>query len=213
MSEASDARFWDRMAKGYAKSAIADMAGYERTLERTREYLKSTDVVLEFGCGTGTTAIRLAPHVQRYVATDISENMVAIGRQKAADAGVAVTFEAATVAGTGGADASFDTALGFNILHLIDDRAAALRNVARLLKPGGLLITKTVCLKAMNPLLRVAVPLMRTVGLAPSVAILGPDDVARETEAAGFTIVERAYHGSGKNDARPFYVAMRPRAT
>jgi hypothetical protein len=50
---------------------------------------------------------------------------------------------------------------------------------------------------------------MRTVGLAPAVAILGPDDVALETEAAGFTIVERAYHGSGRNDARPFYVAKK----
>jgi ubiquinone/menaquinone biosynthesis C-methylase UbiE len=209
MSEASDARFWDRMAKGYAKSQIADMAGYERTLERTRALLKPTDAVLEFGCGTGTTAIRLAPHVQRYVATDISENMVAIGRQKAADAGVAVTFEVATAAGMGGADASFDVALGFNILHLIDDRAGALGNIARLLKPGGLLITKTVCLKAMNPVFLIAVPLMRAVGLAPSVVILGAADVEREIVAAGFTIVERGYHGSKKKDPRPFFVAKK----
>jgi ubiquinone/menaquinone biosynthesis C-methylase UbiE len=209
MSEASDARFWNRMARGYAKSAIADVAGYERTLERTRAHLKATDAVLEFVCGTGTTAIRLAPHVARYVATDIAEGMIAVGREKAAEAGVAVTFEVTTVAGMAGDGSAYDVALGFNILHLIDDRRAALANIARLLKPGGLLITKTVCLKAMNPLLRVAVPLMRAVGQAPFVAILGPDDVARDIEAAGFTIVERGYHGSKKNDPRPFFVAKK----
>jgi ubiquinone/menaquinone biosynthesis C-methylase UbiE len=212
MSEATDARFWNRMARGYAKSAIADMAGYERTIERTRALLKATDAVLEFGCGTGTTAIRLAPHVARYVATDIAEQMVAIGREKAAAAGVTLTFEVATPAAATGADGAYDAALGFNILHLIDDRRAALANVARLLKPGGLLITKTVCIGAMNPLLRFAVPLMRAVGLAPTVAILNPQDVEREIEAAGFAIVERDYHGSKKRDPRPFLVAQKAAA-
>lgn len=206
---ASDARFWDRMAARYAKSPIADMAGYERTLERTRAHLSPSDAVFEFGCGTGTTALKLAPHVARYVATDISGEMIAIGRAKAAEAGVAVAFEVSTPDAMTGVDGAFDAALGFNILHLIDDRRAALAGVWRLLKPGGLLITKTVCLKSMNPLLRFAVPLMRAVGQAPFVAMLGPDDVARDIESAGFTIVGREYHGSRKNDPRPFFLARK----
>lgn len=205
----SDARFWDRTARGYAKSRIADTAGYERTLERVRAHLKPTDTVLEFGCGTGTTALRLAPHVQRYVATDISKEMIAIGRQKAAEAGVDATFEVAAPDTMGGADGSFDAALGFNILHLVADRRAALNSLARLLKPGGLLITKTVCLGQMNPVLRVLVPVMRAVGQAPFVAFLTAADVEREIEAAGFAIVERGYHGSKKNDPRPFLVARK----
>ena len=36
MSTASDARFWDRTSRKYATAAIADQAGYERTLDRTR---------------------------------------------------------------------------------------------------------------------------------------------------------------------------------
>src|SRR5262249_9010493 len=51
---ANDARFWDRAARKYAAGRIADMPGYERTLERTRHYLKRSDKVLELGCGTGT---------------------------------------------------------------------------------------------------------------------------------------------------------------
>ncbi|WP_338000423.1 hypothetical protein [Chelativorans sp. YIM 93263] len=34
-STANDARFWDRTARKYAAGPITDMAGYERTLERT----------------------------------------------------------------------------------------------------------------------------------------------------------------------------------
>ena len=44
--------------------------------------------IVEFGCGTGTTAVHHAPHVQHIDAIDISENMLEIGRGKARQAGV-----------------------------------------------------------------------------------------------------------------------------
>lgn len=47
MSIASDAHFWDRTSRKYAMGAIADQAGYERTLDRTRALLGSGDTVLE----------------------------------------------------------------------------------------------------------------------------------------------------------------------
>ena len=96
---ANDARFWDRSARKYAAGPIADMAGYERTLERTRHHLKGGDTIFEFGCGTGTTALRLAPFAQRIVATDISAEMIAIARGKAEAAACShVAFEVTTPA-------------------------------------------------------------------------------------------------------------------
>ena len=56
-------------------------------------------------------------------------------------------------------DGSFDIAFAFNVLHLVDNQEAALRGVHRLLRPGGLFISKTPSMKEMNPLLRIAVPL------------------------------------------------------
>ena len=207
---ADDALFWDRVARRYAAAPIADMEGYERELEHTRRYLKSDDTAFEFGCGTGTTALRLAPFLRRIVATDMSGGMIAIARERA-EAGACgnVTFAVATPDAAPWPDETFDVALGFNVLHLVAARDAALRGVHRLLKPGGLLISRTPCLKEMNPALRIALPVMRVLGRAPRVAFLSAGDMTRETELAGFEIVERARHASRGGDATLFLVARR----
>lgn len=207
---ANDARFWDRIARKYAADPIADSAGYERTIERTRHYLRKNDVAFEFGCGTGTTAIRLAPSVARIAASDISGTMIAIAREKAnAEGCLNVTFEVATPDTAPWPDGTFDAALGFNALHLIAAREAALKGIHRLLKPGGLFISKTPCLKEMNPAVRVAVPLMQMIGKAPYVAFFTAEELEREIATARFEVIERARHGTRGKDIRLFLVARR----
>lgn len=206
----NDTRFWDRTAPKYAKDPIADVAGYERTLAETRRYLKAGDAAFEFGCGTGTTALKLAPSVGHLTATDISSEMIAIAREKAAAAGVAnVSFEVATPDASTFPDAAFDVALGFNVLHLVAARDAALCGVHRVLKPGGLFISKTPCLSEMNPAIRLAVPLMQAFGKAPYVAFFSAQQLERAITDAGFEIIERARHGTKGKDTRPFLVARK----
>lgn len=206
----NDARFWDRGASRYAANSIADRAGYERTLERTRHYLKGSDTVFEFGCGTGTTALRLASSVGRIVATDISGEMIAIACRKAeAEGCTKAGFQVATPDAMACPDGTFDVALGFNVLHLVAAREAALRGIHRLLKPGGVFISKTPCLDEANPLLRVVLPLMQLVGKAPYVSFLSAKDLEREIAAVGFEIIERGRHASRGRDVRPFLVARK----
>ena len=76
-------KFWDKIAKKYSKSDIKDKEGYNKTLDDTRKFLKKEAVVLEIGCGTGTTALKLAGSVNDMTATDISSNMIAIAKEKA----------------------------------------------------------------------------------------------------------------------------------
>ncbi|WP_211853091.1 class I SAM-dependent methyltransferase [Plastoroseomonas hellenica] len=207
---ANAARFWDRTARKYAASGISDMAGYERTLARTRHHLRGDETAIEFGCGTGTTALKLAPFLRHILATDISGGMIAIARERAAAAGHAnAAFEVATPDAAPWPDASFDVVLGFNLLHLVANREAALRGIHRLLQPGGLFISKTPCLKEMNPLVRIAVPVMQVIGKAPYVASFSVAELERAMAAVGFDIIERAYHASRGRDARPFLVARK----
>ena len=206
-----DERFWDRVSRKYAASKIGDRAGYERTLERTANYLRATDQVLEIGCGTGTSAIRLAPRTGHIRATDFSNRMLEAGRKKAAAAGIEnIAFEKAPAGDPRFEGQKFDAILAFNILHLVPKLDAALARMHTSLKPGGLIISKTPCLGDMNPLIRwIMLPAMRAVGQAPYVNCLTAADLGLAIENAGFEIIERGYHGSKSKDARPFLVAKR----
>lgn len=205
---AADARFWDRIARKYAARPVADPAAYEQTLDRVRAHLSPDDRVLEFGCGTGTTALLLAPHVAHITASDISAEMSAIAREKAAAQGVAnadfvtgTPFDAAPVEG------GYDVMAGFNILHLLEDVPAAIRHVRGLLKPGGLFITKTPCVGDQNRLLRLVIPVMRAFGKAPFVNFVTADGLEAAIRAAGFEIVETGYYP--ENSHSRFVVARR----
>jgi cyclopropane fatty-acyl-phospholipid synthase-like methyltransferase len=59
-----EARFWDKRAEKYAQRPLADQAAYEKKLEITRRYFNPDSVVLEIGCGTGSTALAHAPYVR-----------------------------------------------------------------------------------------------------------------------------------------------------
>ncbi len=215
MSTASDARFWDRISRKYASDPIADQGGYERTLERTRALLKPDDQVLELGCGTGTTALRLAGEVRRYLATDLSAGMIAIAREKQSASPVpTLTFEIATAESSILEAGRFDAVLGFNYLHMVRDVPGTLRRIHDLLVPDGLFISKTPCLGDMNPLVsRVLLPVMRVVGKAPHVSVLKQAELGALISAAGFDILATENHATKGNDRRPCIVARKRQTT
>ena len=185
-------RFWDRHAEGYAKRPVADEAAYQKKLQVTRDYLRPEMEVLEFGCGTGSTALVHAPRVAHIRAIDISAKMLEIARRKAADAGIGnVTFEQAAIDDFEAPAESFHAVLGLSILHLLADRDAAIAKVHRLLKPGGLFVTSTACIADMKPLYRLfmlVVPLGRVFGLLPLVRAFSAQDLRASLTAAGFSI-------------------------
>lgn len=206
------ARFWNQVARKYAAHRIADPAGYETTLDRVRGLLAPTHDVLEVGCGTGTTALRLAPTVRHWLASDVSPEMIAIAREKlAADPLPQLRFEVAEAGVPLAPPASLDAVLAFNLLHLVPDLDRALDALVPMLKPGGLLISKTPCLGEMNPLItRVAVPLMRAFGKAPPVLNFDAAALRAAFERHGLAIEAVERHGSKRRDPRVFIVARKP---
>lgn len=211
MSTASDARFWDRISRKYAKDAIADQGSYERSLDRTRALLKPDDRVLELGCGTGSTALRLAGDVQSYLATDLSTEMIAIAREKqSADRTPTLAFEVATAEASIFEAGRYDAVLGFNYLHMVRDVPGTLARIHNLLAAGGVYISKTPCLGDMSPLIRhVLLPGMRAIGRAPHVTVLRSSDLYRLLRAAGFDIMATENHATRGRDHRPYIVARK----
>ena len=167
---APSARFWDKVAERYARIPIKDEESYQRKLRETRAHFTPEMELLEFGCGTGSTALLHAPHVKHILASDISAKMLEIARRKAADQGIDnVSFEVSAVEDLEAPDGSFDMVLGLNILHLLEDKEAAIAKVRRLLKPGGLFVSSTVCLTGLYRVLQLVGPHGRLLGKMPLV--------------------------------------------
>ncbi len=202
-------RFWDKTARKYAKSKIADKAGYRRSLARTADYLLPEDEVLEIGCGTGATALQHAPRVKHITGTDISGEMVAIATEKVLEDGrLNAEFVVSGAQSLPFADQSFDAAMAHNLYHLVDDVDAALAAAHRVLKPNGVFITKTPCLGEMNPLMRnIVLPVMRRFYGVPTLHTFTIEAFKQAILDAGFKIEAVEFHGTKGKDNRPFIVA------
>jgi ubiquinone/menaquinone biosynthesis C-methylase UbiE len=190
------------------------MAGYEATLDRTSTLLAPTHRVLEIGCGTGSTALRLAPFTGQLLATDLSPEMIGIAREKLAAAPQPnLEFQVADADSLELDDAGYDVVLAFNVLHLVADLDAALSSAARALVPGGLLISKTPCVAEMNPIVpKLLIPVMRLLGKAPPVLSLRTSELQAALTRQGFQILAVERHGTKGKDIRPFIVARKPLA-
>lgn len=212
MTIADDKRFWDRSAKKYSKGEVSDQAGYQRTLDRTKSFLRSDARVLELGCGTGTTALFLADNVQSYLGTDISSEMIRIATEKSISNSTnpSCSFRVATAETLANEAVQFTAILGFNYLHLVRDLPGTLHSIHALLEDGGLFITKTPCVSEMNPLIRlVLLPAMRIVGLAPYAGSFRAGELSQQICAAGFDILATESHATKGDDSRPFIVARK----
>ena len=205
-------KFWNWIAQRYSKRPVADEASYQKKLGKTREYFQPDMQVLEVGCGTGSTAIAHAPYVAHIRATDISPRMIEIARGKAEAAAVSnVDFEVSSIDDLQVHDASQDAVLALSILHLLRDEKAAIARVHRMLKPGGVLVTSTPCLR--DAWQNVAVmaligPLGKRLGLIPSVVqVFTLDALVAALTEAGFDIT---YQWRPAVDKAAFIVAKKP---
>jgi arsenite methyltransferase len=207
----ADARFWDQIAESYARKPVEDPDAFERKITLTKARMTPRDVVLDIGCGTGSLALRLAPHAAHVHGLDLSGEMVRIARHKASEQRVDnVTFHVGPFEECAAFPAeSLDGLCAYSLLHLVEDREATLARIYRLLKPGGFFVSSTVCLRGSwipyGALLRV----MRWLGRAPSVHILDRATLEHEVRRAGF--VDLTSPDVGAKPTVAFLVAQKPR--
>lgn len=127
----STAGQWDRVR--------AELYGARTDLAPLAALLDPSLVVGDLGCGTGQTTAALAPFVARVVAVDESEAMLSAARERVGHhANVDVRggrLEALPLD-----DEALDIAVLSLVLHFVVDPAAVLREAARVLRPGGVLL-------------------------------------------------------------------------
>jgi 2-polyprenyl-3-methyl-5-hydroxy-6-metoxy-1,4-benzoquinol methylase len=182
--------FWDGIAASYSAKPVEDPDAFERKIAHTRGLLTTDAVFLDVGCGTGTLALTLAPHVRASHGLDFSPAMVQIARQKAADEGVEnATFHVGAIADIDLEPGSVDVLGANSLLHLLPDRPAFLKRAFDLIRPGGHLVSSTVCLGDSWAPYGLLIGAMRMVGKAPYVDIVPKARILEEIRAAGFVDV------------------------
>lgn len=183
------ATFWNRKARRYAAMPMRAPEAWEATVDRVLAHLGPEARVLEVGCGTGTTALRLAPRVQHVTATDIAAEMIAIAEEKRQAAGVEnVAFRMAEAgADPGGA---FDAVIAFNLLHLVEDLPATLGALRAQVKPGGLLAAKSFCVSEARWFVPPLVRVLGIAGVLPRMRALRAADFDAAIGTAGFDVIE-----------------------
>jgi len=202
------AKIWNRAADRYAAKPIANLEAYERKLAITRGYLTPESNVIELGCGTGSTAIAHSPHVKHIQAFDISSRMIEIAQRKAAAADINnVEFTCSNVNDVPLADKNVDAVLVLNLMHLLVDWYRLVNDTYQALKPGGVLISSTVCMSDSFAFLRIPTSIGQKAGLLPQLSFF----TRREFESAivnvGFQV---SYAWQPAPKTAVFIVARKP---
>lgn len=122
------------VVSAHATRTVADSAQF--LLPR----LEASARLLDFGCGPGSITVGLAEHVDSVVGVDSSAEAIAIAESNAA--ALNVEYLKASVYDLPLPDDSFDVAYGHQILQHLGDPVAALSEVRRVLKPGGLVAVR-----------------------------------------------------------------------
>lgn len=185
--------FWNMRAPGYDETSGGTYAkAYDLTVERTVRYLKPSDQVLDFACGTGLVTLRLAPHVSHIRGIDIAPDMAAIAREKVRVQGVPnveITntdlFDPCLEPGR------FDVVTAFNVMCYIPDLPQALARIRDLLRPGGLFLSATDCLGSRPSQAGLKKFVKSHTGKMPYVAFFTQRGLEKQVAQNGFTVLER----------------------
>src|SRR5262245_50803943 len=131
--------YYDEFARAYERHRRPnDPGGYhalvdDLEIDLTRRYGEGRDV-LECGCGTGLLLERIAAFARKASGIDLSPGMLEHARARGLDVRegsvTALPFE----------DASFDVTCSFKVLAHVPDIGKALAEMARVTRPGGVVL-------------------------------------------------------------------------
>ena len=182
-----DATTYDRIADPMTRwgSAVLD-----------RLPLRGDEHVLDAGCGTGRVTEQLLGRLPdgQVVALDGSSAMIDEARQRLVGWSDRVTFVVADLLEPLPIDEPVDAILSTATFHWVTDHDRLFRNLARVLRPGGLLVAQCGGGPNIESVLVAAGKVMADFGLDPAWRgpwlFATPEETSRRLAAAGFTDIE-----------------------
>jgi 2-polyprenyl-6-hydroxyphenyl methylase / 3-demethylubiquinone-9 3-methyltransferase len=150
--EAMAAEWWDPAGKfkplhminplrlEYIVSQIAAEFGRDRAAERPFAGLR----LLDIGCGGGLLCEPMARLGADVVGADAGERNIPVARIHAERSGLDIDYRHTTAEDLAAAGERFDVVLNMEVVEHVADPPAYLADCARLLNPGGLMVTSTI---------------------------------------------------------------------
>ncbi|MCR4657280.1 MAG: class I SAM-dependent methyltransferase [Lachnospiraceae bacterium] len=135
--------FWDQISPLYDLfENLYNGRVYTGTGRKVAELIAPSDMVLECACGTGAISIYIAQKCRKLIATDYAPGMLRRAAKKCRKYGN-VTFKKTDITNIRCKDDRFDKVVAGNVIHLLPDPWKALRELERVVKPGGKIIIPT----------------------------------------------------------------------
>ncbi|MFR9751094.1 class I SAM-dependent methyltransferase [Nocardia sp. 004] len=127
----------ESVLRSHSRRTAADSAAY------LLPHLDPRASLLDIGAGPGTITMDLAAMVTRVTATEIGAAELALSRDLAAERGVTnIEFSVQDVHTLTFPDASFDVTHAHQVLQHVADPVAALREMKRVTRPGGIVAAR-----------------------------------------------------------------------
>jgi 2-polyprenyl-3-methyl-5-hydroxy-6-metoxy-1,4-benzoquinol methylase len=185
---------WDKLAKNWDTPGVSLGENDLRIIEKTKKYLNANDVVLDYGCATGSIAIEMANMAKEVRGIDISSNMIEIAGRKADERKIKnIGFTRTAIFDESLGKESFDLILAFSVLHLVENSTQVIDRINQLLKPGGVFISATPCLgeKAfVSILMNIPIFLFSKIGILPPINFFSVSNLAASIKNVSFQIIE-----------------------
>jgi 2-polyprenyl-3-methyl-5-hydroxy-6-metoxy-1,4-benzoquinol methylase len=186
-------KFWDRAADYYDREEKKDELTLLKFIEKAKKYLKASDIVFDFGCGTGLVCNEIANDVNMIYAIDISSKMIDIARSKASQHEIQnINYICTTIFDDRFKSDSFDVILVLNVLHLLDNSQMVIKRLNELLKPEGHIVSATPCMGE-RPLLNSLLSIGSKIGITPVIKSFRINELDNLFIKGNFEIIETGF--------------------